>query len=69
MKLVPTMIVARIAFYFGMLALGGSVLTISFPDWARYGITAGSLLKLTDTFLLMSIAMILAAGQERRGDG
>ena len=69
MKIAPTMIVARIAFYLAMLALVGSVLTISFADWGRFGVTGAGLLKLTDTFLLMSIAMILAASQERRGAG
>ena len=66
MKLTPTTIVARLAFYLGILSLGSSALTLSFPDWQRYGITAAALLKLADTFLLVSIAMILAAGQEKK---
>lgn len=66
MKLTPTTVMARIAFYLAMLTLAAAALSFGFPDWQRIGITGGGLLKLTDTLLLVAIAMILAAGQERR---
>ena len=66
MKLTPTTLMARLAFYLALATLGASALSFGFPDWQRLGITGSSLLKLTDTFLLVSIAMILAASQDRR---
>jgi len=66
MKLTPTTLMARIAFYLALITLATSALSFGFPDWQRLGITAGGLLKLTDTFLLVSIAMILASSHDRR---
>lgn len=66
MKLSPTTLMARLAFYLGLMTIGAAALSFGFPDWQRLGITGGGLLKLTDTFLLVSIAMILAANQEHQ---
>lgn len=66
MKLNPTTIVARFAFYLAILALGSSALTVNFPEWQKIGITGDRLLQLANTLLLVSIAMILAAGHDER---
>ena len=66
MKLAPTMIVARIMFYFGVLALVASAMSLSFPDWQKFGLTGGLLLKLTDTFMLISIALMVGGIAEKR---
>ncbi len=68
MKFTPTTLVARLAFYLAIMALGSSALTVSFPDWQRIGITADRLLQVANTLLLVSIAMILAAGQDERSN-
>ncbi len=68
MKLAPSTILARLMFYLGLLALVAAALTLSFPDWQRYGITGASLLKLTDTFMIISIAMMVAGLADKKAE-
>lgn len=55
-----TKIAARVMFYFGVLGLALSALSVNIPDWKLVGATPLGFLKASDTCFLMCIAIMLA---------
>jgi hypothetical protein len=59
-NLLQTKIAARVMFYFGVLGLALSALSVNIPDWKLVGATPLGFLKASDTCFLMCIAIMLA---------
>jgi hypothetical protein len=59
-NLLQTKIAARVMFYFGVIGLGLSALSVNIPDWKLVGATPLGFLKASDTCFLMCIAIMLA---------
>jgi hypothetical protein len=59
-NVLQTKIAARVMFYFGVLGLALSALSVNIPDWKLVGATPLGFLKASDTCFLMCIAIMLA---------
>jgi hypothetical protein len=59
-NLLQTKIAARVMFYFGVIGLALSALSVNIPDWKLVGATPLGFLKASDTCFLMCIAIMLA---------
>jgi hypothetical protein len=59
-NLLQTKIAARVMFYFGVVGLALSALSVNIPDWKLVGATPLGFLKASDTCFLMCIAILLA---------
>jgi hypothetical protein len=59
-NLLQTKIAARVMFYFGVIGLALSALSVNIPDWKLVGATPLGFLKAADTCFLMCIAILLA---------
>jgi hypothetical protein len=59
-NVLQTKIAARIMFYFGVIGLALSALSVNIPDWKLVGATPLGFLKASDTCFLMCIAIMVA---------
>jgi len=59
-NVLQTKIAARVMFYFGVIGLALSALSVNIPDWKLVGATPLGFLKASDTCFLMAITIMLA---------